>query len=288
MCSMTVASVAVFLLVLFAANKATPTPPYSCNSDVELSASGNGMDTTDLLEAATLLQYCMVDNCTIMRIDTGEELEIIRIIRNLIVAIPTDGHTSSIVLKLENKVPCLIAKSNTNVLLAVGGQMIASLLHGFISVYIVTVHLLFAELRTVFGKLLIGQNISLFLLQIFAIIAIMAHYLIALGSQAMCQAILNSIMLLSVTFECYSTCILFHITMVMYYSYKCRSKSDLPENLSLFYNCFVFGLFSILVIAIIGYDLYSGNGKQAISANGHCALYHQYSYQTVRFSKPLQ
>ena len=137
----------------------------------------------------------MIDNCTIRRIDNGEELEIIHTIGSLIVAVPTDGCTSSIILKLENKLPCFIAKSYTNVLLAVGRQMIASLLHGFINVYIVAVHLLFEELHTVFGKLLMCQNISLFLLQIFAIIAIMVHYSIALGSQAMCQAILNSIML---------------------------------------------------------------------------------------------
>ena len=55
---------ALFLLILFAASKATPISSYICNLNAKFSASGNGTDTTDLSEAASSLQYCLIDNCT--------------------------------------------------------------------------------------------------------------------------------------------------------------------------------------------------------------------------------
>jgi len=166
---MTVVCVAVFLLALFAINKATPTSSYKCNSDT---ASGNDVNMTDLSEDATSLQYCMIDNCTIKRTDTGEELEIIHTTESLIVAVPTDGHTSEIVLKIDtNEISCITytGEYKPNVIWAIARQLGLSLSHSIMNVYIVTVHLLFAELRTVFGKLLMFQNIVLFLIQVFSI-----------------------------------------------------------------------------------------------------------------------
>ena len=43
-------------------------------SDVQSPASGS--HNTDLSQVTTL-QYCIIDNCTIMRIDTGQQLDIV-------------------------------------------------------------------------------------------------------------------------------------------------------------------------------------------------------------------
>ena len=83
-----------------------------------------------------------------------------------------------------------------------------------------------------------------------------------------CQSILYSFMLSTMAFECYSTCILFHTALTMYYSYKC--KSEMPKDLYFFCNCFVVSLLVIFVPIIKGYDLYSGNGKRTILPSGHC------------------
>ena len=276
---MTVACVVVFLLVLFIANKATPISSYRCNSDT---AGSNAVDTTDLSEAATSLQYCTIDNCTIMRIDTGEELEIIHTTESLIVAVSTDGHTSEIVLMLDNEISCATSTGEykPDVIWAIARQLGFSIPHSIMNVYIIAVHLLFAELRTVFGKLLMSHNIILFIVQIFSVAIILTHVAVSLGSQVLCQAILNTFMLLTMAFESFSTCILFHTMLIMYYSYK--SKSEMPKNLFLFYNCFVFGLFTLFASIIIGYDMYTGNGQQTILPGGYCATYNQYNYQTQR------
>ena len=263
---------ALFLIALLTTSKATSISSHSCNSSALSSASSNGVDTTDLSQAATSLKYCMLDNCTIMKIDTGEELEIIHATESLMVAVPTDGHTSEIVLKLENEVPCYTPRYRGSIMVIIGSQVTISLLHAIMNVYILTVHLLFAELRSVFGKLLMSYNAVLFLMQVFLMISVIAYSVVAVGSQVICQAILGTFLMLTMTFESYATCI-------MYYSYKCRAEIP-TKNLFLFYNCFVFGLLVMFAAIIIGYDLYSGNGKQTISPNGHCVYYNQYMYQT--------
>ena len=203
-----------------------------------------------------------------MRSDTGEELEIIHTTESLIIAVPTNGHTSEIVLMLGNEIRCLNTEHNTNVWVAVGVQLVVSLVHAFINVYVVAVHLLFAKELSVFSKLLMSHNIILFLVQVISVISAITHFVVPLGSQVGCQSILYSFMLSTMTFECYSTCILFHTALTMYYSYKC--KSEMPKNLYFFCNCFVFSLLVIFVPIIKGYDLYSGNGKQTILPSGHC------------------
>ena len=82
--------------------------------------------------------------------------------------------------------------------------------------------------------------------------------------------------------ESYAICILFHITYIMYRSF--RLKSGMPKNLLYFYNYFVFGLQAVFAVIIIGYDLYSGNGKQTILPSGHCVFVGDRSYQTYRIA----
>ena len=50
----------------------------------QLPASGD-----DHLQQVTTLQYCLLDNCTIMMIETGKELDIVYTTDSLIVTIPT-------------------------------------------------------------------------------------------------------------------------------------------------------------------------------------------------------
>ena len=83
------------------ANGATP---LYC-SDVQLPASGSGHDTD--LSQVTTLQYCIIDNCTILRIDTGQQLDIVYTTESLLIVTPKDGHTSMVITKIDNELPCL-------------------------------------------------------------------------------------------------------------------------------------------------------------------------------------
>ena len=106
---MAMACVALFLLALCTTSKATVISPHSCNLSIQSSEITSGADMDMMMDpsqVATSLQYCVIDNCTIMRVDSREELDIIYTTENLLVAVPTDGHTTEMVLMLENKVPC--------------------------------------------------------------------------------------------------------------------------------------------------------------------------------------
>ena len=274
------ACITPFLLVFVATSKAASMSSHSCNlSAPPLSASGDDVDMTDLSRVNTSLQYCMIDNCTIMRIDTGEELEIIYTTESLLVAVPTDGHTSEIVLPLDNKIPCFPVPTKRSLFVVVVLTLFTVAL-GLASGYVMMVHLLFPELRNEFGILLMSYNATLFAVEVYALVGYMMHYAIAVGSQLVCQTMINGFMFLVMILESYSTCILFHITYIMYRSFKL--KSDMPKNLLFFYNCFVFGLLAVFAIIIISYDLYSGNGKQTILPSGHCLFINDYTYQTFR------
>ena len=277
---MAMACITLFLLVIVATSKAASISSHSCNLNTPpLSASGDDVDMIDLSQVNTSLQYCMIDNCTIMRIDTGEELDIIHTTESLLVAVPTDGHTSEIVLPLENEVSCFSVLTERNMIVTVILVSFTATL-GVINIYIVVVHLLFQELRTVFGILLMSYNATE-LVGVAAIVPLyLMHNVFAVGSQLICQAVFTTSMLAIITGESYTTCILFHIAYVMYHSFKLRS--DMPKNLLYFYNCFVFGLLVLFAVIIIGYDLYSGNGKKTILPSGHCIFLSDRNYQTRR------
>ena len=90
----------VFLLIaVYAASKAT----LHCSiADDSGSGSMNGPQQVSTLE------YCVVDICIIMRIDTGQKLDIVYTTESVIVVNPIDGQTSSVIAKNDNELPCLL------------------------------------------------------------------------------------------------------------------------------------------------------------------------------------
>ena len=88
---------------LFLASTATVAMSFShqCNYDMYSTASGMVE-----LQQNTTLQYCLVDNCTIMRIDTGQQMDIVYTTQSLLVVTPTDGQTSMIISKNEPEISC--------------------------------------------------------------------------------------------------------------------------------------------------------------------------------------
>ena len=88
-------------------------PHYNCSSVQPLSSSdsssssssggGGGMKDLQVIP----LHYCIIYNCTIMRVDTGETLDIIYTIDSLMVVTSTDGQASTFVTKNNTALACL-------------------------------------------------------------------------------------------------------------------------------------------------------------------------------------
>ena len=81
---------------------------HHCNSDVYSSASG--------FQELSTLQYCHMGNCTIIRIDTGQQLDIVYTTQSHLVVTPTDGQTSAILIsKNDPELFCVIPNTAMDV-----------------------------------------------------------------------------------------------------------------------------------------------------------------------------
>ena len=86
----------LFIFILITVSKVTS---LHC-SDQQLPASGD-----DDLQQVTALHYCWVDNCTIIRLDTGEELDIVYTTDSVLVTTLTNGMLQHFCNKMKYLVP---------------------------------------------------------------------------------------------------------------------------------------------------------------------------------------
>ena len=134
---LTMACITFLLVAIFVHSEATP---FQCSP-----SDGGSSGDMDDLQPVSELQYCIVDNCTTMRIDNGQKLDIIYTTQSVIVITPTDGQTSSVIPKNDNTLSC--AMHNTIVYGEIIGLITIDILLMIMSSYILIIHLLFKELH---------------------------------------------------------------------------------------------------------------------------------------------
>ena len=136
----------IVFLILILTTTQTTSLHHHCNSDVYSSASG----MADLHQLTTL-QYCLIDNCTIIRIDTGQQLDIVYTTQSHLVVTPTDGQTSLLISKNDPELFCSTIQ-NTHFFAQVI-RIFMLILPILASGYIAVVHLIFKESRTHLWKI---------------------------------------------------------------------------------------------------------------------------------------
>ena len=229
------------------------TPLYCC--DVQSPASG---DHHGDLSQVISLHYCIIDNCTIMRIDTGQQLDIVYTTESLLVVTPVDGHTSMEIAKIDDEMPCL-EYHNTN-----GISLIAKFLSGIIlsslifivSGYVLIVHLLFKELRTIFGKLLMFYSFGVMSMSTSVITLLLMHHLITVNSQMICHTAMIIFFIAAATYEVFAANILTHLAYTMYRCYMLKSGISIKRKQFLFrcYISYAFVTLVLLLFFVITYD----------------------------------
>ena len=246
-----------FLLAIF-----TITFPHcSCAVIPVTSESGNGVDA---VEEVVTLQYCIFNNSTILRIDTGEYLEIIHKRDSALVVTPNDLQTTMTVSRLNNEPACSMDNSPGNII-------IPTFLYAYISLWLalllsvtgynITIHLLFKELRTSLGKLLMlysfflaGQSISFFM-----IATLMYKFLIIL--HYICYIIKMVFIATDIGYDATATCVLVHSAYHLWQSYKIiPANPSMDKVLSRRYFCYIFGTVAASMCVILAYDF--GINKQ--------------------------
>ena len=254
--------------------------PIYC-SDTQSPASGS--HDTDLSQVMSL-QYCIIDNCTIMKIDTGEQLDIVYTTESLLVVTPIEGLTSMVIAKIDDELPCL--RYNR----ADGSQLIEFVvkttfvsLTMIVSIYIIVVHLLFKEFRTLFGMLIIFYNLCIVSGSISIITLLLKHHWIIVNSQMICYTVIMLYMISSTGVELFATTILTHLAYCMYRCYHLKSEIS-DKNKQFIFRCYIAYVLITLILLlflITAYDWRTGNGKYTLLPNGHCNFIDQYSYPTL-------
>ena len=188
---------ALFLFLILTTTQTTPLH-HHCNSDVTVYPSASGF------QELTTLQYCLIDNYTIIRNDTGQQLDIVYTTQSHLVVTPTDGQTSTMLISKND--PELFCPSPDSAYLQFLVAL-ALILISLSSFSIAVLLLLFKELRTTFGKLMIIYNISTAFRAFDVFVLLITHYSIALYSLTSCYLIYFVFMQLLVVSEGSVTCL---------------------------------------------------------------------------------
>ena len=260
--------------------------PLYC-SDVQSPASGNGHNTD--LSQVTTLQYCVIDNCTIKRIDTGQQLDIIYTTESLLIVTPKDGHTSMVIAKVDDGPPCHEDRNNNNhAPLDLAGVILglSALLIMIIDGSILMAHIIFKELRSFFGMLLIFYSLSTVLTSGNIIALSLMNTQIAVNSQIICHTALVMFMLVATWIDISVTNLLTYLAYIMYRCYHLKNKISTKHSRFLFrcYMAYTIFMLVLLFFLVVAYDWRTGNAENTLLMNGHCSFIDQYStYNTLYF-----
>ena len=203
-----------------------------------------------------------------MRIDTGQQLDVVYTTESVIVINPTDGQTSSVIARHDNELSCVLPDSMVHEDNHIGqfiGSMIISTLIMTVSGYILIVNLLFKQLHNLMGKLMMSYNFTLVCQCIIIIVWLLLYYQIPVNSRITCHTITILYIITSLGIETITACILTYLANLMYYSYNLKTMSKSKSKfLYKCYTAYVIGTIIFFLFVIIAYDLKAGNGKYTI------------------------
>jgi len=263
----------VFIVILTTVSKVTS---FHC-SDQQLPASGD-----DDLQQVTTLYYCLVDNCTIRRLDTGEKLDIAYTTDSFVVTTPTDGHTATLIAKDEKVYPC---DGYTTIGVVLVMLMIIPSILLAVSALVVAITLMFKELHTLFGYLLMLYNIAVVCFCVTGLSVVVIEHLVAVNFPSICYIISIAYALTGVSVEVFGTCILHSFAYIMYCSEKLRRIE--PEDRKCwakYYTIYYFMTIIIVMLSMVGYDIARDNINGIILPNGHCIYIGRNVHDTLQIS----
>ena len=270
------------ILLFYAAFLVTSDASLVRCSNIQPLSSGSGVED---FEEVTTIHYCVINNCTISRIDNGQKLDIIYTTESVIVVTPRGNQTTLAIAKLQTAPPCSTSHSTFRTIPT--GQFAVlvtlSILLVTVTSYNVVTHLVFKVLHYPREKLMLLYSLSLtFQFTIFIVMLSMNHVM-AINLQLTCHIMVVTFMVSAISTESFATCILAHLAYLVYRSYKMRRISE-KKNKSLFRRYIAFVLCTVVssLGLIIAYDIWTDSGRYTLSSDGYCSYYyHNYSYKTM-------
>ena len=259
----------VLLLILILTTTQAKSLHHHCNPDAFLSASGMA-DSQQFIS----LQYCLIDNCTIMRIDTEQQLDIAYTTQSHLVVTPTDGQTSMLIPKNDPELFCFTSNINNGLLIRYIVGTILIILLMLTTGYIAVVHIMFKELRNTFGKLVILYNITIIIQIVSVQVLSITRYFVVVDSMSFCYLSYFTFMQSHMLNEGSATCMIAYLAYIAHHSYKCREMTkQLNKRLYKYSMVYILGLLLLFNIFILSYDIGTGAFKHVILPNGHCDFF---------------
>ena len=249
----------------------------SCALTPVTSEDGSGVDVP---EDITTLQYCIIDNFTILRLDTGEQLDIIYTKESILVVTTNDYQTTIAVPRLYNEPVCSMngfpsdLEVSTSIYISIS---VWTALFLSITGYNIIKCLLYKELHNPMGKLLMTYSFFLAVHSVSFFMMIMLIYKFSVDFNTVCLIIKLMFIATNIGYEATATCILVHCAYHFRKSYKIIPV-DHGEDKRLLrrYFGYIIGIITISMFIILTYYLGTSvnNGKY----NGHCSqqdpIYH--------------
>ena len=255
---------------------------FNCSVTELPLSSGSG--TVNFTKAINV-EYCIIDNCTILRNDNGQRLDIIYTNENLLVVTLKDNLTATVIAKSLSEAPCLSVR--TSLAPIPTSQFVILMVNAILLVIVsgcnLIIHLLFKKLKHLLKTLMLLYSFSIAIRFIVFVFLLLTSYTIAMNLQSMCHATVIMFMVSSIITEAFATCILIHLTYMIYCSYKMLQVSEL-KNKSLF--GWYMALVACIVLSSIGlitlFDFLTDSGEHTMLSNGYCTpYYHNYTYKTI-------
>ena len=223
--------------------------------------------------------YCIVDQCNIRLLTTGELLEVATLSDDYLLATNQSTQESVTVSRSTIEAPCFLnyfyyGSFLVIKILAFLFRFLLLLLIAVASGYILGIHVMFKVLCKLLGKLLMVYNVAVLVALFASLLLIMSNLLFAPGSQAVCQVLVHGYSLTFMLYESIGTVVSAQVYYMMYRDYK--NMPDISPNWSsqLFEHYMMFAFAPMLPMAIltIGFDFTARVGNETILPSGHCIL----------------
>lgn len=256
-------------------------------SSVAVSVHECPMTGSDFIEGNQTrenVQYCLIDNCTIRRMDNYQELEIRNVENDSLVAFTTNNQT--IIIKMlpdEDYCGDMLSGYSVEYIVLLVMKMVILLILAVPSVYIIVLHLLKRELHySSIGKVLIIYN-ALLVVAVLLYILLLSFHTLFRTSAPMCQVIIYVRIYFLLCFEVSSTLTFVHIAHLMYHSHL--RHFEIPNKwmrrLLAFYALVTFTIMIPMVVYLMLLDIFSGSGREAVLESGYCVLPPGTTYSTL-------
>ena len=250
---------------------------WSCALTPTVIEDGSEVNSPEVM----MLQYCIIDNSTILRLDTGEQLDIVYTEDNALVVAIKGSQTAIEVPRLHDEIVCSVDNLPDDIVLPIPIYIYMAVwttLVLAVTSYNIIIHLLYKRLRNPMGKLLMLYSIFLAISCISFFMILTFIYKFPIHLNYLCNTFKLVFVATDIGYEATATCILMHSVYYLQRSYK-MLQIDPRETKVLLrrYFCYIIGTVAFSMLAIITYDV----GTTEESNHGYCSKHDPIYYTMI-------